>query len=159
MNKMIHILELMKNTIVNLLAIIFVFLTPIHGMLLTTSLFVMADTIFAIFVAVKNGGWSSYKSSKLYNAVPKTFFYLGAICLAFLVDTFIIAAAIWGISLLITKIVCAFLIYIEVKSLDETSQKLGNKSVWQILKDLIFKAKSIKKDLKDLNELTDDSNK
>ena len=155
MNRMIHILETFKNSIVNLLAIIFVFLTPIHGMLLTTSLFVAADTLFAIYVTVKLGGWDAFKSAKLFNAVPKTCFYLGAICLAFLVDTFIVAGTIWGITMLITKIVCGFLIWIEVKSLDETSQKLGNKSFWQVLKDLIFKAKGLKKDL---NELTDDSN-
>lgn len=152
-DRMIHILETFKNSLANLLAILFVFLTPIHGMLLTTSLFVMADTIFAIYVAVKLGGWSAIKSAKLFNAAPKSFFYLGAICLGFCVDKFIVAGTIWGISMLITKIVCGFLIWIEVKSLDETSQKLGNKSFWQVLKDLLFRAKSIKKDL---NEITKD---
>jgi hypothetical protein len=151
--RMIHILETFKNSLVNLIAIIFVFLTPIHGMLLTTSLFVIADTIFAIYVTVKLNGWESFRSAKLYNTVPKTVFYLSAICLGFLVDKFIVAGTVWGISMLITKIVCAFLIWIEVKSLDETSQKLGNRSFWQILKELITKAKDVKKDL---NEIVED---
>jgi hypothetical protein len=44
-------------------------------------------------------------------------------------------------------------IYIEIKSLDETSMKLGNKSVWVILKEMTGKLKELKKDL---NEIKND---
>ncbi len=152
MNKMTEILLTLKNATVNLLAIVFVFLSPIHGMLLTTGLFVVADTIFAVYVAVTLGGWAEYRSGKLFNLAPKCFFYLGSVILAFLVDTFIVAVPIWGIPLLITKIVCGFWVYTEIKSLDETSQKLGNKSFWQVIKELMSKSKSIKKDINDLTK-------
>jgi hypothetical protein len=122
-------------------------------MLMTTGGFVLADTIFAIYVVVKLSGWQAYKSNKLFNIAPKTFFYLLAICLGFCIDTFIVDGKIWGISLLISKLICFFFIYIEVKSIDETSMKLGNKSFWVIIKDMILKAKSLKKDL---NEVTKD---
>ena len=120
---------------------------------MTTGGFVLADTIFAIYVVVKLSGWQAYKSNKLFNIAPKTFFYLLAICLGFCIDTFIVDGKIWGISLLISKLICFFFIYIEVKSIDETSMKLGNKSFWVIIKDMILKAKSLKKDL---NEVTKD---
>lgn len=152
-NRMIHILETFKNSIANLLAIIFVFLTPLHGMLLTTTLFVAADLLLALFVIVKTEGWAGIKSAKLYNTIPKTVFYLSAICLGFLVDTHIVDGAIWGIELLISKIVCGFIIWIELKSLDESSQKLGNRSIWTIIREMLFRVKAIKKDL---NEITKD---
>jgi hypothetical protein len=41
-------------------------------------------------------------------------------------------------------------IYIEIKSLDESSIKLGNKSFWVLLK--VNKLKDIKKDLNDIIE-------
>ena len=121
-------------------------------MLMTTGGFVLIDTIFAIYVVVKLQGWAGYKSNKLFNIAPKTFFYLLGVILAFCVDTFLIDGKIWGISLLITKFVCFFEIYIELKSIDETNMKLGRKSFWIVLKEAILKAKSIKKDLNDLKK-------
>jgi hypothetical protein len=44
------------------------------------------------------------------------------------------------------------LIYIEIKSLDESSIKLGNKSFWVLLKEMVNKLKDIKKDLNDIIE-------
>jgi hypothetical protein len=42
--------------------------------------------------------------------------------------------------------------WIELKSIDETSMKLGNKSIWVHFKELISKSKDIKKDLNDVVE-------
>lgn len=152
MDNLTSLAMILKDGIVTILSIIFVFLTPIHGMLLTTGLFVLADTIFACWVAVKQGGWDAFRSGKLFNLAPKSFFYLGSVVLAFLVDTFIVAVPIWGIPLLISKAVCGLWIYMEIKSLDETSQKLGNKSFWQLTKELIAKGKDIKKDINELKK-------
>jgi hypothetical protein len=41
-------------------------------------------------------------------------------------------------------------LYIEIKSIDETSQKLGNKSFYFIIKSIISKAKDLKKDINEL---------
>lgn len=145
----LHYLFVAKENIAMLFGIIFAFLTPIAGLLMTVGLFILADTIYAVRSAVKKGGWAAYRSTHLFNIVPKTFFYLGGVILGYLVDFFIVAAPIWGISLLITKIVCVFWIYIEVKSIDETSVDNGNKSMWTILKEIVNKGKEFKKDLKD----------
>jgi len=145
----LHYLFVAKENIAMLFGIIFAFLTPIAGLLMTVGLFILADTIYAVRSAVKKGGWDAYRSTHLFNIVPKTFFYLGGVILGYLVDFFIVAAPIWGISLLITKIVCVFWIYIEVKSIDETSVDNGNKSMWTILKEIVNKGKEFKKDLKD----------
>ena len=148
----LHYLLVAKENIAVLLGIILTFLTPIAGMLITVGLFIAADTIFAIYVEVKKGGWDAYRSGKLFNLATKSFFYLGGVILAYLVDFFIVAVPIWGIPLLITKIVCGLFIYIEVKSLDETSVKLGNRSLWEVLKEIINKGKDIKKDINKIKD-------
>lgn len=141
-----------RDSLAWLIGIIITFLTPIWGMLLTVGLFILADTVYAINTAVKKGGWSAFKSTHLFNIVPKTFFYLSGVILGYLVDYFIVDGTIWGISLLITKIVCGFWIYIEIKSIDETSIKRGNKPLWEIIKDLVRKGKDIKKDINEITE-------
>jgi hypothetical protein len=130
-----------------LFGIIFTFLTPIHGMLMTTALFVLIDTLFAIHIAVKLGGWTEFKSHKLWNFCPKVFFYLGAIILGFLVDKYLLEGKIWGVNLLITKFVCLFFVYIEIKSIDETNMKDGNRSLWAIIKEIVIKIKDVKSDI------------
>lgn len=129
------------------------FLAPIKGLLLLTGLVVVLDTLFAIYTTIKLNGWQSYQSTKLFNIVVKSFFYLGSIILAFFVDTHIIEKnTLFGINLLMSKVVTIFWIYIEVKSIDETSQKLGNKSFYFTIKNLLTKLKDLKKDINEIKE-------
>lgn len=129
------------------------FLAPIKGLLLLTGLVVVLDTLFAIYTTIKLNGWQSYQSTKLFNIVVKSFFYLGSIILAFFVDTHIIEKnTLFGVNLLMSKVVTIFWIYIEVKSIDETSQKLGNKSFYFTIKNLLTKLKDLKKDINEIKE-------
>ena len=129
------------------------FLTPIKGLLIITGMAVFLDTIFAIYTTIKLNGWSSYQSTKLFNIVVKSFFYLGSIVLAYFIDTNIVEKnTLFGINLLISKAVTIFWLYIECKSIDETSQKLGNKSFYFTIKNLMSKAKDLKKDINEIKE-------
>jgi phage-related holin len=101
---------------------------------------------------VKLKGWRSFSSTKLFNIVVKTFFYMSTILLAYLIDQHIIEGSIFNVKNIISKTITFVWIYIEIKSIDETSMKLGNKSFWVILKELISKTKDLKKDINDLNE-------
>jgi peptidoglycan biosynthesis protein MviN/MurJ (putative lipid II flippase) len=130
----------------------FVFITPIKGMLCLISFTVALDTIFAIYVSIKQKGINSFRSTKLFNLAVKTFFYMASILLAFLIDNYIFDKKLMDIHYLISKIVTFMWLYIEIKSIDETSQKLGNKSLWVILKELIAKAKDLKKDINEIKE-------
>ena len=129
------------------------FLIPINGLILLVIGSIFLDTIFAIYVTIRMNGWSSYQSTKLFNIVVKTFFYLLSIIFAFMIDSFVITAEnkLFGIDLIIAKFVTVFWVYIEIKSMDETSQKLGNKSFYFTIKKLLEKAKALKKDI---NEMT-----
>jgi hypothetical protein len=129
-----------------------VFITPIKGLMILISFAVAFDTLFAIYVAVKQKGIRAFKSTKLFNIVVKTFFYMSTILLAFLIDTYIFESKLFDISHLISKVVTFIWLYIEIKSIDETSQKLGNKSLWVIFKDLMSKAKDLKKDINEIKD-------
>jgi hypothetical protein len=128
-----------------------VFITPIQGLIWLISFAVGFDTIFAIYVSVKQKGISSFSSTKLFNIVVKTFFYMGSIILAFMVDKFIFEGKVYDIPFLSSKIITTIWLYIEIKSIDETSMKLGNKSLWVLFREVISKGKGLKKDINDLN--------
>ena len=136
-----------------LLVLIATILTPIKGLLLVTGMAVFLDTIFAIYTTIKLNGWASYQSTKLFNIVVKSFFYLGSITLTFFIDTHIVGInLIMGIELFLSKVITIFWLYIECKSIDETSQKHGNKPFYVIIKNLLDKAKELKKDINGIKE-------
>jgi len=145
----IYILGFAKTLILSLVT----FLIPIKGLIVLTGLAVLLDTFFAIYTTIKLNGIKSYQSTKLFNIVVKSFFYFGTIILAFFIDTHIVAENyLFGVELFISKTVTVFWLYIEVKSIDETSQKLGNKSFYIIIKNLMQKTKSLKKDINEITE-------
>jgi hypothetical protein len=135
------------KTFLAILTIIGSFFAPIKALILLTILFVVADTIFGVYATIKLNGKDSFRSGKLFNIVVKTFFYASTIMLSFLIDKFIFGGAINGIAYLLSKAATLFWIYIESKSLDETSMKLGNRSVWVIAKEAIWKYRDLKKDI------------
>ena len=128
-------------------------LAPIKGLLLVTGVAVFLDTIFAIYTTIKLNGWASYQSTKLFNIVVKSFFYLGSIVLTYFIDTHIVGNnLIMGIELFLSKVITIFWLYIECKSIDETSQKHGNKPFYVIIKNLLDKAKELKKDINEIKD-------
>ena len=136
-----------------LLVLITTILTPIKGLLLVTGMAVLLDTVFAIYTTIKLYGCKSYQSTKLFNIVVKSFFYLGSITLAFFIDTHIVGInLIMGIELFLSKVITIFWLYIECKSIDETSQKHGNKPFYVIIKNILDKAKELKKDINGIKE-------
>jgi hypothetical protein len=129
--------------------IIGTFLAPISGIIYTLLFFTLLDTMFGIYRVVKMEGVKSLKSTKLFNVVVKLFFYLGATIGMFFIDKFILNdTKIMNIEFILTKAMAVSFIYIEVKSMDETSVKLGNRSIWVIFSEMIRKFKKIKKDIK-----------
>lgn len=130
-----------------LLTTLFVFFSPIWGLLGIVFFAVLLDTIFAIYVVVKKYGLSEYKSTKLFNIVVKLFFYESTILFAFLIDKYMLVNTYFNIPFLSSKIICLLWVYIEIKSIDETSMKLGNKSIWVLIKEIVNKGKDLKKDI------------
>lgn len=138
-----------KTEIGMILFSIFTFLTPIFGMVLLVACAVVIDTIAGVHIARKN---NDYQSDKLFNIVVKAFFYMTTILLAFLIDTFIFEKKLANIGYLSSKAVTMFWIYIEAKSLDEKSVKLGNRPFHVIMTALIKRIKAWKKDINEIKE-------
>jgi len=138
-----------KQLILSFFTVLGAIFAPIEGLVWTVILAVALDTILAIYVTVKRKGKESYKSHFLFNITVKIFFYAGAILLSHKMDVNIFSGKIQGIPFALSKAATIICIYIEVKSMDETQMKLGNKSLWVILGDLFRKIKSIKKNLND----------
>lgn len=140
---------IISKHIFQMFGIIGTFLAPISGILYTLLFFTLLDTIFGIYRVIKMEGVKSLKSTKLFNAVVKLFFYLGATIGMYFIDKFILNdTKIMNIDFILTKAMAVSFIYIEVKSMDETSVKLGNRSIWVITSEMIRKFKKIKKDIK-----------
>lgn len=125
---------------------------PIQGLLFTMISFILLDTIIGVYVSVKLKGWKSFKSTKFFNIVVKSFFYTTSIIMAWFLDKFIMDGSVVGIPLLLSKAMTAVWVFNEVNSCDENSMKLGNKSVWVMCGGLINKLKSLKKDLNEIKE-------
>lgn len=130
-----------------LLTTIFTFLLPIKALILMVIGFVILDTLMGVYVTIKKEGRKSFRSGKLWNIVPKTFLYSSTIILSFLVDKFVLGGSLMGISYLLSKSISVLWTYIEIKSIDENSQKLGNRPFLDLVKELFIKLKMIKNDI------------
>jgi|LakMenE18May11ns_1017448.scaffolds.fasta_scaffold9947587_4 hypothetical protein len=142
----------MKNFLLTMLTIIGTFIAPIQSLILMLISFILLDTFVGIYVSVKMNGWKSFSSNKLFNIVVKSFFYVISVVLVLMIDKFVFGGKVFGISYLLSKGMSIFWTYIEVKSLDEHSQRLGNRSFWELVKELVKKVMSVKKDIKKITE-------
>jgi len=128
------------------------FLLPIKPMVLIVVSVTILDTMVGIYAAIKKEGRKSFRSGKLWNIVPKVFFYSITILLSFLVDTYILGGEAFSIPLLLSKASCVLWVFIETKSIDENLQKLGNKPIMVTIKNLITGVKNIKKDINEIKK-------
>jgi len=141
----------MKEFLLASIASLLIILSPIKGLVITMFIAVLFDTISGVAASVKLGGWITFRSKKLFNIVIKLFFYLLAIIFAFAIDVNIFDGTLFGVKLLLVKIITGCFVWIEFVSLNENSMKLGNRSLFVILKEMITKATEIKKDLGEID--------
>jgi hypothetical protein len=130
---------------------ILTFFVPIQGLLLLLILAISLDTISSIYVSVKTRGWKSFRSALLRKGLSsKIFLYLGSVLLAYMADVYILNGTTFGIQHLLSKGLSAIWVYSEIKSLDENSMLLGNKSFFVISKEFFKKITGYSKDIKDI---------
>jgi hypothetical protein len=128
---------------------ILAFFTPIQGLLLLLISFVTIDTIMAIFVSIKMKGIKSFRSALLRKGMTaKIFLYLGTVILAYMVDMYVMGGSTFGIQHLLSKGLTSIWCYGEIKSMDENSIKLGNRSFFVIVKDFLKKITGYKDEIK-----------
>jgi hypothetical protein len=128
------------------------FFIPIKGLIIFCISMVLADTIYGIYKAKKLK--ESITSHKLFNIVPKSVGYLFFILMSFTADTYLFENKLPVIDLTngLSKIVTLICTLIELKSIDETSIKLGNKPFEIRIKEFVNTIKKFKKNLNDLKD-------
>lgn len=133
-----------------LVAVIFAFLVPIHGVLLAVGMFILADTVIGIWKAKKLK--EKITSRRLSNVIQKMFVYQLVVITFFCLGHFIINDIVKqfiNIDYLMTKIVAVILISIEFYSIDESFEQATGKGIFTRLTDLIKKYKDVRKEVKE----------
>lgn len=129
------------------------FLAPIKGLIILLICFITFDTIMAIYVSVKTRGWSSFRSALLRKGMTsKVFLYLGSVMISYLIDLYVMEGSTFGIKLLLSKGLTSIWCYAEIKSCDENSMKLGNRSFFVIMKEFFQKITGYKDAVKKIIE-------
>jgi hypothetical protein len=139
------------NLLKPILFSILTFFVPIQGLLLLLIFMVSLDTLTAIYVSIKIRGVKSFRSALLRKGMTaKIFLYLGTVILAFMIDTYILGGSTFGVKHLLSKGLASIWTYAEVKSMDENSMKLGNRSFFVISKEFFKKITGYKEDVEKL---------
>jgi hypothetical protein len=120
---------------------------PVYGMLLAVGCAILFDTITGVWKSRKQG--KPITSRGLSQIISKMFLYQLTVILFFLIDWFIlnsIVKTIFSVDLLLTKIMALVLVSVEVVSINENYKAVRGVDLWASLKNLISRAKEIKKD-------------
>jgi hypothetical protein len=140
----------MKTYLLNALAGLLLFFSPITGLVITVGLIVILDTFTGIFRSVKLRGWSSIRSRILSNIISKMLLYEICIVLLFPIDKFLLndlLIRLISVQYFATKLVCIVIILIEGTSIKENIEEALNIKIWKIIKNAIRRAKEVKGDV------------
>ena len=139
------------NLLKPILFSILTFFVPIQGLLLLLILMVTIDTLTAIYVSIKLKGIKSFRSALLRKGMTaKIFLYLGTVILSYMADVYILGGSTFGVQHLLSKGLTAIWTFGEIKSMDENSMKLGNRSFFVISREFFKKMTGYSKDIKDI---------
>lgn len=139
----------MKTYLTYIMQALIVFFSPIKGIIILVAFSTILDTCFGIWKAKKMGEQIDSKTFR-HGFVPKVLSYVGATMLVYASDFFIInelTKTVVSVDFLFTKIISLVLMSIEVKSMDESFEKVKGYSFLNRIIDGIMKAKNIKKEL------------
>lgn len=145
--------------VLNFIAIIAAFISPIKALIIIVGICIAADTITGIMKAKKLK--QEITSRKLSVVISKLFLYEGALILFFAMEKFMLADFIGyfcDIPLFLTKLLASVLCGIEIMSINENYKVLSGVSVWGKFKELLARAKEVKAEIKDLTDGDDDKN-
>lgn len=143
----------MKTYLLNAFAGLLLFFTPIQGLVITVGLIVMLDTFTGVFKSVKLRGWRSIRSRVLSNIISKMLLYEMCIILLFPIDKFLLndlLIHLISVNYFATKLTCIVIILIEGTSIKENVEEAMNIKIWNILKQILSRAKEVKHDIDDI---------
>jgi len=146
-----------RNSSITIVGILLTFLTPIIPLLILVGIAIAADTIFGIIRAKKLK--QKITSRKMSQIVSKMVLYQGAVILFYSIEHFILGDIIGlftSIPLILTKLVTATLLSIELTSVSENVESAYGINLWKKFKEMVSRAKQVKEELEDFKD--DESN-
>jgi hypothetical protein len=149
----ITLISSLKESFFAFVAIIAAFLAPIAPLLVVVGFTICMDTFFGIWSAKRQG--IPITSKKMSMVISKMVLYNSAIILFFIIEKFIMMDFVMlftSISLFLTKIVAIVLISIELKSMNESYQKITGISLWERFKALLKRTQEIKDDISEITK-------
>jgi hypothetical protein len=139
------------KTLIMLLGSILTFIAPIKWVFVIIFISVIVDTVYAIKVQIKTKGRSSFKSRILRLGLShKIFKYFGSTFLLYMIDVYIFGNSLFGFNYLLSKSIAMVWVYTELKSYDESAQKIGKKPFIDSAKELLGFYKGVKKEIDDI---------
>lgn len=147
----LNILLKLKLSMLPIFSVLLAFIVPIKPLMLIVGFSIFIDTIFGIVKARKLK--QKVISKKLSRIVSKMVLYELAILLFFCIEKYIIGdfiGLITSIPLILTKIVTATLVTIEIVSINENYEVISGVNIWSKFKSFLMKGKELKEDIKDI---------
>ena len=152
------LLTSIKQSMVQLLAVIGAFFLPISGILFLIGFAIVIDTLTGIWKAKKLK--IQITSRKLSAIVSKFFLYEVAVIGFYLIDYWILNDIImkfFSIPLMLTKILSLVLVSIECISISENYEAVRGINIWSAFKNLLQRSKEIKNDIDGVRYKQDNS--
>ena len=143
----------MQSVLVPVFLAFCTFVSPIAGVLAAVGIFIAADAVFARYRCyVLKVKWTSRKFRS--GLIPKVITYNLFVLSFFFLDKYVINDFIHlftAIPFALTKILAMVLIYVELKSIDESFEAIKGKSLLRYLVEMITHAKKLNKQMSDIN--------
>ena len=148
----------LKSSVISFAVIIAAFFAPIVPLVILVGISIFVDTLFGIIKAKKRK--QKITSRRLSALISKMFLYEFAVIGMFIVDKYLIGdiiAVFTSIPLVLTKLVVATLLSIELKSINENIESSFKINLWDEFKKMLKRAKDVKDDINGLVDSDDDN--
>lgn len=136
----------MKTYLLNLVAGLLLFFSPIQGLVIAVGIAVILDTFTGIYKTIKIKGWRSIRSRQLSNIISKMVLYEICVVALFPIDKFLLNELLFqlvSIHYFATKIACVAIILVELTSIKENIEEALKIDIWKTLKNFIKRAKEV----------------
>lgn len=127
------------------------FILPIKPLIILVGFMIFLDTCTGFFKMKKKN--YKFSSRRLSAILTKMFLYQGAVLLFYGIETLILGDFLLlftSIPLVLTKVVCGVVAWIEIQSMGENIYEATGVNIWQRIKSMLTRAKEIKQDVKDI---------
>lgn len=152
-NQLLLLLTTLHSKPLLMISSILSFFMPIANILLLVGCAIILDTFTGLWKSIKKG--DEITSRKLSSVISKMLLYQATVLLFFMLDVFIlndIVIGFFNVPLLTTKILGLTLVSVEIVSINENYKSVMNVDLFQSLKNMLSRAKEIKRDISKVNE-------